>query len=88
MDTIGFKLPELSINQKVLQEKMKKDASLMSINNGAQFNHKKESFYLNKKNKLEPIKNELPNEKLLFLQTMIDSKLGNNLINLDNKSPS
>jgi len=35
MDTIGFKLPELSINQKVLQEKMKKDASLMSINNGA-----------------------------------------------------
>lgn len=88
MDTIGFQLPELSINQKVLQEKMKKDASLMSINNGAQFNQKKESFYLTKKNKLEPIKNELPNEKLLFLQTMIDSKIGNPLINPDSKSPS
>jgi hypothetical protein len=33
MDKVG--LPELSINQKVLQEKMKKDASLLSINNGA-----------------------------------------------------
>lgn len=65
MDKVGFQLPELSINQKVLQEKMKKDASLLSI--GAQFNQKKESFNLAKKNKLEPIKNELPNEKLLFL---------------------
>ena len=65
MDKVG--LPELSINQKVLQEKMKKDSSLLSINNGAQFNQKKESFNLAKKNKIEPIKNELPNEKLLFL---------------------
>ena len=41
---------------------MKKDASLLGINNGTQLNQKTQSLYIAKKNKLEPLKKQTRRE--------------------------